>query len=127
MQTPPTQVWPEGQSELLLQIWVLPAHAPLLQVLPEGQTLPQAPQLLGSELKSTHVPLQGSPVRQPLPLHTPLVHVSPEGQLLLLVQVWPLLAHTPLLQVSPVGQTSPQAPQLFGSVCRLVQAPLQAF
>jgi hypothetical protein len=33
--------------------------------------------------------------------------------------------HTPAAQTSPFGQTVPHVPQLVGSVCSLVQVPLQ--
>ena len=64
--------------------------------------MPQPPQLPGSELVSTQVPLQSS---------------VGGGQ--------GLLAQPPFTQASPAGQTLPQKPQLFGSDCVSVQVPLQ--
>jgi hypothetical protein len=72
-------------------------QAPWQQVLPaeEGQTLPQAPQLLVLVLRSTQEPLQ---------------------------RVWPVgQPHTPFVQLCPLGHKLPQAPQLVASVFRSVQ------
>jgi hypothetical protein len=65
-------------------------HAPATQLSPDGHTLPHAPQLLGSLVRSTHLPLQTVPV-----------HVEE--------------VHSPATQLSPAGQTVPHAPQLLGS------------
>ena len=62
-------------------------HTPLLQT-PDGQTVPHAPQLLGSLLRFTQAPLQ---------------QTVPAGQ------------HDPLQQL-PDEQDLPHAPQLFGSI-----------
>jgi hypothetical protein len=76
-------------------------HMPLTHDLPDGQTLPQAPQLFRSIARLTQTPLQ---------------LVSP---------AWQLRAQVPLEQIWPAGQARPQAPQLPLSVWRLVQMPLQ--
>jgi hypothetical protein len=65
-----------------------------------GQTLPQAPQLLGLVFKLTHEP--------PHP-------VCPEAQ------------HTPWLQEFCRVHLFPQLPQLLLSVCSLTQAPPHRF
>jgi hypothetical protein len=86
-------------------VWQDRPQVPLLQVGvewgPPGQTLPQAPQLLGSAFLLTHW----------------LPQSSAGG-----VQVcW----HEPLLQTNPVPQPWPQPPQLAGSVCVFTHCPLQ--
>src|SRR3954469_26007258 len=89
VQTPLHLVAPAGQS---------PLHVPLTQVIPAGQTFPQAPQLA----------LLLARLTQELPHF-----VSPGKQALLL--------HVPLTQFDPAAQTFPQAPQLALSEERLVQ------
>jgi hypothetical protein len=77
---------PWAASQTPLQHWALlpqdaPAgshaceHAPFTHVAPPGQRLPQAPQLLGSLVKSTHLPEHitvgaGQGGVQTSPLHT---------------------------------------------------------
>jgi hypothetical protein len=109
-------------------------QVPFWQVWPEAQVVPQAPQLLTSLLRSLQLPLQQAGVVpvQVVP-HVPQLWISvcssthmppqqfcPAGQSPAVPQV-----HAPLTHVSPEAQTWPQAPQLFGSVCTLVQVPLQ--
>ena len=120
-------------------------HWPFTQ-LPSVQKMPQPPQFAGSlfRLEQSWKPKslqrtcggtqaqvkfwQSSPVEQVLPQPPQLfgsscmsAHVGP--------QIWeggaqePL--HLPALQNSLPGQTSLQTPQLAGSLCRLVQLPLQ--
>jgi hypothetical protein len=77
-------------------------QAPALQFgAVSGQTLPQVPQLLGSESSDTHVPLHD---------------VCPAGH----------TVHAPSVQygVAP-PQTLPHAPQLLGSESRKVHVLLQ--
>ena len=89
-QKPPQFVWPTGQ----LSEQVLPT-----QLVPPGQTLPQAPQLFG--------------------LLTRLTQLRPGPQL-----VWPCgQMHAPPEQKVPAGQTRPQAPQLLESTARSRQVP----
>ena len=80
---------------------VPPGHAqpPLTQVVPDGQTLPQAPQLLLSVVVVTQRPAQS---------------VWPEGH-------W----QRPAEHTWPVGHTIPQAPQLTASVEGLTQRVAQ--
>jgi hypothetical protein len=85
--TPPQSIAPAGQR-----------HAPTWQDLPPVQTVPHPPQLMGSDLVSTHVPAQ-------------------------LVSVPQL--HAPPVQLSPAGQTLPQVPQFFASVLTSTHAPEQ--
>ena len=76
---------------LALQIglpWAVPLHG-----------LPQAPQLVGSALVSTHAAAQ------------------------LVVPLWQLSWHFPALHTSPVAHFLPQAPQFAGSVAVLTQLP----
>lgn len=109
--------------------------------------LAQAPQLLGSEVRSTHEPLQS--VRLPqLVVQPPLEHTWPVeqvvpqapqlvGSVCSSTQLPPQLSY-PALQVNPhlpaehvvvlfggVGQTLPQLPQLSGSVLVARQLPAQ--
>jgi hypothetical protein len=108
-------------------------QTPAVQDAPDAQTCPHAPQLFGSDVSVTHL----------LP-HT----TCPEGQLPVALQLPPLplppvgAEHTqapelhegaqepPLPPDSPVTapqlQTSPQAPQLLGSVLNVVQTPLHS-
>src|SRR6478672_3071151 len=107
------QVVPDGQQrsgELVLGQGL--QQVPLTQAgWAAGQTLPQAPQLLGSVLRFVSqpsislAPLQSAKPLAQAPLQTPLAQVR-VGMLL------------PL-------QAVPQAPQLFGSVWVSKQAPLQ--
>src|SRR5262249_58313456 len=90
-QAPGRAVGPAGQVR---------PHAPPTQSWPLGPCRPQLPQLLGSLLVLTHVPLQ---------------RLCPDGQVQL-----------PPLQLWPPPQTRPQTPQLLASVCRLTQPPAQA-
>jgi hypothetical protein len=74
-----------------------PWHVLLRQKVPGAQTNPHPPQLLESDVVSTHV----------------LPHrVRPEGH-------W----HWLFTQVVPAGQVWPQAPQLFESLVRSVSHP----
>jgi hypothetical protein len=128
-------------------------QTPLTQVLPDGQTLPQAPQLAGSLLVATQSPLhkvkpawQGEDWQTPLtqkPLRQsefarhclPLAHFGQTGPPQSTSVSWPFLipslqvgaggVQVPLTQMLPDGQTLPQAPQLFGSLPVLMQIPLQ--
>jgi hypothetical protein len=130
---------------------VMGVQVPLLQVLPPGHTLPQAPQLLASLVVFLHTP----------PQHVaPAPHLVPQapqllGSVVVLVHTVPLTAgqegaapdqpgrralpwqhddggehgvvgvQVPLLQVLPPGHTLPQAPQLFTSLSRGLQEPPQ--
>jgi hypothetical protein len=119
------------------------AHALLLHTSGAVQVVPQAPQLAGSSLRSTHTPLQlvvGAGHAQVPALHSkPCAHVLPQApQLSSSVCVSTQLAphcvravpqdetHAPLLHVSPAPQTLPHAPQLFGSLPVGTQTPLQS-
>jgi len=75
---------------------------PAEQTSPLAQVLPQAPQLEGSTLVSTHLPLQSSVPPPQLPVHLPA------------------------LQTSPAAQAVPQVPQLEGSKSVSTQLPLQS-
>jgi hypothetical protein len=75
----------------------LTRHWPLEHTVPDGQTIPHAPQLFGSCRRSTHWPLQA---------------VSPVGQ---------LVTHTPDLHASPAAQALPHVPQFAASVDRSMQ------
>jgi len=133
----------------LPQTAVAVLQRPAVQLWPLAQTLPQAPQLLGSLVVLEQAPLHRTcPVGQlpPPEAQIPLIQTSPDGQtwphapqlfgsLVVLVQVPlhrtcpvgqlpPLVAQTPLVQTSPDGQTWPHAPQFFGSLVVLVQVPL---
>jgi hypothetical protein len=105
------------------------------------QTIPQPPQLPGSNPIFTHLPPQFFwPAGQPE--HTPFRQtVVPEQTLPQAPQLFRSLlgsTQTPLHQVfvgqtqvppehtgADGGQTIPQAPQLYGSAVRLVQTPPQ--
>jgi hypothetical protein len=78
------------------------SHVPDWQNSPVGQVLPQVPQLLELDVRSTHCPPQlVSPGLHLIP-HLPALHAgAPPGVL---------------------GHTFPQAPQLFGSASKLKQA-----
>jgi hypothetical protein len=78
----------------------LSRHAPLMHVWSAWQTMPHAPQLLGSLVVSV----------QPLAQQSWLNGQPLDAQLAL----GP--THVPLMHELPVAQTSPQAPQLKGSV-----------
>jgi hypothetical protein len=106
---PPQQVSVPGHSP----VNVPQVHWLFTQLSPGEQTVLQPPQWLVSLLVSVQVPLQ-----QVWPLAQ---QVSPAW----VAQHWPVGQQTPLQQLWPLGQTLPQAPQLFESVSRLVQAPLQ--
>jgi hypothetical protein len=72
-------------------VWIF-VHTPLQQALPGPQTMPQAPQLLGSLVKSAHAPpLQGG---RPVPRQTQAEPLQnwPEGQQTLAGPhgIWPL-------------------------------------
>ena len=118
-------------------------HAPSTHT-PPPQSTPQAPQFSGSDLVSTHWPLQ--PVRGAAHTQVPLTHSWPSAHWLphppqLSGSFWvsaqapphwvvprghiPAM-HCPPAQTSPMGQPLPQAPQLFGSESRLVQNPLHS-
>jgi hypothetical protein len=71
------------------------AHVPWLQIRPEPQTLPHAPQLAGSSESSRQTPEQ---------------NVSAGGQ-------W----QAPEMQICPAPQGRPHAPQLTGSLAVSVQ------
>ena len=85
----------------LLQIVVPPPQLvwqlPLEQTVPEGQTVPQTPQLTLSVARELQTPLQSC---------SPLLQV---------------IAQWPRLHSSPAGQTAPQAPQFAGSFSRFAQ------
>lgn len=91
-QVPPQVVCSSGQ--------VARVHTPLRQKLLEVQTVPQAPQLLGSFWMSTH---------RPLHMSSPFPHV---------------VTHLPPEQAVPLGQACPHAPQLLLSDWRSAQVPL---
>jgi hypothetical protein len=133
-------VWPLGQQTVPdRQTWLLaqqvplmtvPAqeHCPLVHVWPEAQVVKQAPQLLGSEVVSTQVPLQPvSPVGQES-THVPPPQ-SQEQQVLPSVHAPPLavhgVMHVALEHVWPEAQIVPHAPQLLESVCSSTHTPLQ--
>jgi hypothetical protein len=75
-------------------------HAPLTQLWPPEQVVPQAPQLFTSVAVLTQTPLQA---------------VCPAEQ-----------AHAPLTQLRPPEQTVPQVPQLLASLAVFTQFPLQS-
>jgi hypothetical protein len=97
---------PLASQQPLGQLVLLHTHWPLLQVWPEGQTCPHAPQLLTSLLRSLQLPPQqpgvvpGQVVHVP-PLmpqvladcawQVPPASQQPLGQLVLLQPHWPLL------------------------------------
>ena len=110
------------------------------QACPLGHFVPQAPQLLESDDRSTHALLQfvvgdmQTVVHLP-PWHTwPLAHFVPQVPQLLgsvftstqlpLQDTVPFAqTHFPPEQLCPAGQPMPQAPQLFESVCVLTHMP----
>jgi hypothetical protein len=85
--------------QLVAPIGQLSVQLPLTQTCPEGQTVPQPPQLLLSICGLTQTALQT---------------ISPIGQ-----------AHALFTQLAPIAQTLPHIPQFFGSLVRLTQLPLQ--
>ena len=119
-------------------------HLPPTQWVPEGQILPQAPQLALSVLVLTHtgatVPQRVVPFAQP---HFPLTQTWPAGQIVPQAPQLALslfrLTHTSPQRVVPLGQPPqcpcahssprlqrwPQLPQLRTSVARLVHLPWQ--
>jgi hypothetical protein len=123
-------------------------HVPPLQVLPPGHALPQAPQLLGS----VSVLMQRLPhsLVDPPQLHTPPTQFWPVPHAVVHEPQWPMSVtrsthallqlvsgfpasfephtsvHAPVEHVGVAGgQTSPQPPQLLGSLCMAVHEPLQ--
>lgn len=82
-------------------------HAPMRQVLPDGQVKPQAPQLALLACVSTQAP-------------PPVVGLAPQT-------VWPDIEQTqrPALQREPMPQARPQRPQLLSSDWKFVQLPEQ--
>lgn len=94
-----TQLVPHGEKPLL-QLTPQPVAPQLaLPLAGEGQLTLQSPQFLGSALTSTHEPPQ---------------FLALPGQLAM---------HLPPEQTSVLAQVVPQAPQLFGSLSVLTQAP----
>lgn len=109
------------------------SHLPDLQATPEGQTVPQVPQLFSSVDVSVHAPLQSVSLAFEQ-VHLPLVHATPDGQIAphfpqfavsvsvstqVLSQVVGAVegqSHVPSLQVAAVGQTLAQVPQWAVSV-----------
>jgi hypothetical protein len=114
-------------------------HWLLKQLAPLPQTLPHAPQLLGSICVKVHAsPHCACPgkheLRQPKPLHTWLEpHCVPhEPQLLVSLRETQAPLHSrkpvaqlqePAVQLAPAHDV-PHAPQFAGSVCVLMHAPL---
>jgi hypothetical protein len=130
-------------------------HEPPKQVCSAPHTFPQAPQLLSSASTSMQLPLQlawpAGHAQAPFTHSTPVAHfvaqvpqwsssevrslhpavspftaphwVSPPVQ----TQVPLLLQQAPLVQLAAYGfeQTLPHFPQLFLSVCRFLQEPLE--
>jgi hypothetical protein len=132
------QTSPVTHCELIVQVpfvGVLPTQAPPLQICPERQGLPQAPQFAAFVCVSTQAPLQLVGVlvvgQQMLPVvvlpgpgatqASPFTHCGDEVQGLPLVTV---PAQIPLMQLAPPAQALPQLPQFVG-VVRSVQVPLQ--
>jgi hypothetical protein len=102
-------------------------------LVPPGQTWPQAPQLLGSLVGSTHVPpQQGNP---PAEHGKPGVDAIPHAWFMQVAMVQGALGvgqpaavlqrHTEFWHVVPPGQTWPQAPQLLGSLVGSTHVPPQ--
>ncbi len=91
--------------------FVAAAHAPFVQ-LPPLHTLPQPPQLFGSDVGSTQTPLQ---------------LVAPFGQPMVTVAaLWTVASwQTPFAHVPPAGHAVPHAPQFAGSALVSAQVPLQ--
>jgi hypothetical protein len=85
-----------------------PVHLPLVHSCPKAQTVPHAPQLVGSTDVFTQavVPSNGHDV-------VPVGHVKPASM--------GVPVHLPLEQSCPKAQTVPHAPQLVGSIDVLVQ------
>jgi hypothetical protein len=77
------------------------AQAPAMHAPPAKHALPQVPQLVELDVKSTQAPLQ---------LVVPAEH-------------W--LTHAPDMHTLPAPQTMPQSPQFEGSDVRSTQVPLQ--
>ncbi len=122
-------------------------HTPLGQVAPVGHLLPHLPQLLGSLLRFTQVPLveqltkfASQDIKTQVPLTQSAVpflklHLLPHlPQLLIslfvsvqapLQVVWPDWQHFPFEQIRPDAQAVPHLPQFFASVFVSVQVPLQ--
>ena len=134
---PTSAVSTQKQAPLLGHGLAQPAveqvQTPLLQT-PDGQTLPQAPQLLGSVFRFTQAPLQQT---VPLGQHDPLQQLPDEQELphvpqlfgsrfrftqVLLQQTSPTAQHSEL-QHRPDRQVRPQMPQLLGSLLMLTHFP----
>jgi hypothetical protein len=82
------------------------AHTPAVQLKPGAHTFPHAPQLLGSDETSTHVPPPHETVggmQPPPPMHVPIWQLAP------FAHWWP---HMPQLAESEIGstQTTPPMP-----------------
>jgi hypothetical protein len=96
-QAPAQKVCPEAQRS---------RHAPLVQVRPTPQALPQAPQLASSVWRFTSQPELGLLSQS----------AKPEAQAMLQRPVVQLR-----VALAPVAQTVPQAPQVAGSLWRSTQ------
>ncbi len=118
VQAPPAQTWPAGHSAFDVHA-AGATQAPATHASPDGQTSPQAPQLLASLCRSTHA----------LP-QVVCVHAGVQAPP---AQTWPAghsafdvhaagATQAPATQASPDGQSSPQAPQLLGSLWRSTHA-----
>lgn len=149
----PTHVLPPRHTSLqVLQFWFVPrsvqmlphltngtlqekSQIPLTQVGvelagPGGQTLPQIPQLVGSNFLFTHTPpQQDCPGGQQVPAQQsccvgqqPIPHrLNPPLQ----AKSQPPLAQIGVELAGPGGQTLPQPPQFIGSVFLSLQTPPQ--
>lgn len=113
-------------------------HVPAEHTWPEGQTVPQAPQLAGSDCVFTQVPLHS--VIVPWHVQTPATHRVPGSHAFpqlpqfrasvfaLTHPCWHgiMLAgqvHTPAMQLAPDTHTDPQAPQCCALAWVLTQMP----
>ena len=117
-------------------------HEPLAHI-PDGQTVPQRPQLDESDCESTHrsphavrpaghaqtPPLQACAAGHERP-HAPQLATSVVASMHLPPQMMRGEAqpdtHAPFMHVSPAVQLMPQPPQFVGSLCVLAQRPRQS-
>jgi hypothetical protein len=115
-----------GSTQTTVGAWHIgePAHAPLWQLVPAGQTLPQTPQLAGSLSRFAHQVLPVAVVQVPKPAPQ---DVSPPTVPIVVVELPPLPplpvpplpeSHRPALHIAPAGQIRPQPPQLAGSLVK---------
>jgi hypothetical protein len=128
---------------VVLLVVVLDVQLPLTHVVPPPQTLPQAPQLLLSLVRSKHASsclqkvspatkqMQVPPVQVVASAQTEPQLPQLSGSRIRSKHSWPHRdnpaeqVQLPLTHTRLLAQALPQAPQFLGSVVRLAQTPLQ--